>query len=391
MNTKPRHPKKAEPRAPRIGTPAWPTGGIALLLALQPGAGLADVPHVGPTAPTTCARIAEDAARLACYDRIYSSTKPPDDAAPNAVPTQPGAATPADSGLPKAEARPGASFEQGDDLIAFNALSRFWELTPANKRGTFAVKTYLPNYFLPFHYTSNINRAPSSPTHPNGGGTNHFKRAEAKFQISLRAKVLENVLLPNGDLWFAYTQRSLWQLWNNEDSAPFRNTDFQPEAIYVVPVPERLGEMPGGWRWRMVQLGLAHQSNGQSDPLSRSWNRVYAGTAFERGNLALQLRVSRRTGDPGTNDNPDLLRYIGNTEISAAWFPGLATATLAWRTHPENLKRGSLQLDWTYPVDRDRPRGLRWYLQLFSGYGESLLDYNHRQTSLGVGVSLFQY
>ena len=69
----------------------------------------------------------------------------------------------------------------------------------------------------------------------------------------------------------------------------------------------------------------------------------------------------------------------------------IATASLTWRTDLASPRRGSLQLDWTYPVKNDQLLGLRWYVQLFSGYGETLLDYNHRQTSIGVGLSLFQF
>ena len=64
---------------------------------------------------------------------------------------------------------------------------------------------------------------------------------------------------------------------------------------------------------------------------------------------------------------------------------------LTRRTSLNSLSRGSLQMDWSYPVFADQPKGLRWYAQLFSGYGETLLDYNHRQTTLGLGLSLIQF
>src|SRR5690606_13598511 len=128
----------------------------------------------------------------------------------------------------------------------------------------------------------------------------------------------------------------------------------------------------------MVQLGIAHQSNGQSDPLSRSWNRVYLGVGLERGEFGLQLRAAHRLREKDDDDNPDLTDYLGRGELVASWLPGLATASLTWRTNLRAPARGSVQFDWTYPVDSDQPEGLRWYVQLFSGYGETLLDYNHR-------------
>ena len=210
--------------------------------------------------------------------------------------------------------------------------------------------------------------------------------------MSLRAKAVSDLLLPDADLWLAYTQRSLWQLYNSQESAPFRSTDYQPEAIYVVPVPEKARELPFGWQWRMVQVGIAHQSNGQSIPQSRSWNRVYRGAGFERNEFGLQWRVHRRLPESREDDdNPDLTDYIGRGEILATWLPGAATASLAWRTNLRSLSRGSVQLDMTYPVLSGELAGLRWHLQLFHGYGETLLDYNHRQTTLGLGLSLFQF
>ena len=141
----------------------------------------------------------------------------------------------------------------------------------------------------------------------------------------------------------------------------------------------------------MTQFGVAHQSNGQAGELSRSWNRVYAAAAFDHGEFGLTLRAHKRLRESNNDDNPDLVRYIGNAEVVASWLPGLSTAQLTWRTDLRTGRRGSLQLDWTYPVQASQPAGLRWYAQLFSGYGETLLDYNHRQTSLGVGLTLFQF
>ncbi len=170
-----------------------------------------------------------------------------------------------------------------------------------------------------------------------------------KLQISLRAKIAEGLILPNADLWFAYTGHSQWQLWNQADSSPFRNTDYQPEAIYVVPISERINILPAGWRWRMVQLGLVHQSNGQTEPLSRSWNRVYLTGGFNHGDFGLTVRAEKRLDD-SNDDNPDIVRYVGNSEVVAAWVPGLATALLSWRLDTRNLNRGSVKFDWTYPV-----------------------------------------
>jgi phospholipase A1 len=264
-----------------------------------------------------------------------------------------------------------------------------WELGQENKRGTFVVRTYQPNFLLPIHYTDRVNHAPSTPNLQSPGNPG-FQQNEAKLQISLRAKVSQNLFLPGADLWLAYTQRSLWQLWDNKESSPFRSNDYQPEAIYVVPVPERLGPLPFGWNLRMLQLGAAHQSNGQSAPLSRSWNRIYLGAGLEKGDFSMMLRANQRLRVQSFDDNPDLVRYIGRGEVQMNWQHALSTIALTWRTNLTSA-RGSLQLDITHPVFADQPAGLRWYAQVFSGYGETLLDYNHRQTSVGLGFSLFQF
>lgn len=220
-------------------------------------------PGVNAQTGEGCAEDADDKQRLACYDRVYRPDKKT--AADGLslslmVPDAP----------PLAKAARQENKEPSRAMENSTMFSKFWELTPEDKRGAFIVRTYMPNYFLPFHYTSRINNAPYSSAQPAGTQATHYRNVEAKLQISLRAKIAEDLLLPNADLWFAFTQQSLWQIWDKKDSYPFRSTDYQPEAIYVVPVPQSLGKLPLGWQWRMVQLGFAHQSNGQNDPLSRS-------------------------------------------------------------------------------------------------------------------------
>ena len=352
--------------------------GSPLLLALAaalPAAALAQD-------PAACAGL-DDAKRLACYDAIF---RPPAAPAPAASAT---IVAPAARNEPSA-LQEVATAPSGKGLAAGDWLTKFWELDPGSKRGTFVVRTYQPNFLVPAHYSSHVNQSPSSPTHPDGGSFPQYRQTEAELQLSLRAKVLQDVLLPHADLWLAYSQQSIWQLWNGQDSAPFRSSDYQPEATYVVPVPETLGELGGGWRWRMLLAGIAHESNGQGLPLSRSWNYAYIGTAFTHDDFALRARYNVRLGEQGVDDNPHITDYIGSTELGVSWFPGETTMQLTARTSFKTLERGSLKFEWTRPVFAAKPDGLRWYVQLFSGYGETMLDYNHRQNSVGLGFTLFQ-
>jgi phospholipase A1 len=56
---------------------------------------------------------------------------------------------------------------------------------------------------------------------------------------------------------------------------------------------------------------------------------------------------------------------------------------------------GSVKLEWLHTLsDTDgsgKPGGLQLHTQLFSGYGDSLIDYNRRRTVLGVGLSLVDW
>ena len=340
-----------------------------------------------------CADIGPPADRLACYDKAMGRAVAP--AAPPAYAGNPAGGAPAAAQVPvstsllapKGEVVAAAAERQAPPSL----MSRFWELEPQDKRGVFNFVGYRANYVLPVHRTSRINRAPQSPSQAIVEQPN-YRREEAKFQLSLRTKLAQDVGLPGADLWAAFTQQAMWQIWNGKDSKPFRNSDYEPELMYVVPTPESWRQLPLGWQWRYAQLGLTHQSNGQSDPLSRSWNRVNVVAGFERGDWSVVARLLKRLNeDAATDNNPDLVGFRGRGEFQVNWAHQKHTAQLTYRTTLKDAKYGALQFEWTYPVFSDQPNGLRWYVQLFRGYGETLTDYNFRQTSVGAGFSFLQF
>jgi phospholipase A1 len=339
---------------------------------------LALMPAQAQTLPdlSACAGMEAAEARLACYDEVAGR------AAMMALPA-PASATPPSPGRAAATAAP----PSGSNSL----MSRYWELSDEDKRGTFNYTAYRPNFFMPLRTSSHNNRRPYTPTQGYAENLPNYKRLEAKLQLSLRTKVIQDALVPGGDLWVGYTQESNWQLYNHGASAPFRNTDYQPEAVFVAPTPAAWQRLPAGWHWRMSQLGFVHQSNGQTDPLSRSWNRFYLGLGLEREEMSLLWRAEQvldRKSEQD-NNNPDIVDYLGRQQLALSWSPGRSTVALQWR--PSLRGRGSLRADWSYPVF-DRPAdGLRWYAQLFHGYGDSLLDYNLRQSTVGVGLSLHKF
>ncbi|MBP6382190.1 MAG: phospholipase A [Pseudomonadales bacterium] len=297
-----------------------------------------------------CAGVAEAAARLACFDRLAA------EAASTRIAETPVAAT-----------APAAT--EGVLHSRFRKESNQLE-------NPFGLTAYKPNYILPVTYNSKIHREPWTSIYPDA----QMDDVEAKFQISFKAQLWD--ISERFGLWAAYTQESWWQVYNDDESAPFRETNYQPEIFLSYGTHAQLF----GFRVAQLNLGFNHQSNGRSDPLSRSWNRIVAGALLERDNLAISPRAwYRLPEDDEDDDNPDTEDYYGYGDLRIAYvWHDMTFSTLLRNNLQSDDNRGALQLDWSFPLNR-RFKG---YVQYFHGYGESLIDYDVKTSRIGVGVML---
>lgn len=347
----------------------------AALLSLGSSAFAQSVQYkeINPVELRNCLFLEDDQLRLRCFDEASGRASIAKDGAPPAV----------------AEAyNGGLLLFKNEEVAQLSWLDRRWELSPASKRGTLSIRPYQPVYLLPVLHNGRPNRMPSSPNPLNTVTTpENLDQNEAKFQLSLKTKVLEDVFGDNGDIWFGYTQSSRWQLYNTDISKPFRETNYEPEVIFTWRNSWSEFKDLTGWDPKLLGVSLNHQSNGRALPLSRSWNRVVGMIGLERDNTMLQFRPwVRISEEAATDDNPDISDYMGRGDILLVHkVNGHEFSLLTRHTFKGGDKsRGAVQFDWGIPIKGN----LRGHIQYFSGYGESLIDYNYKSDYLGVGVSV---
>lgn len=242
---------------------------------------------------------------------------------------------------------------------------------------SYTLTAHRPNYVLPYTYNAFPNNTPFEFLDSG----EYVQEEEAKFQISFKMPITHDLLIPDSTLFFAYTNQSWWQIYNTDFSSAFRESDHEPELFVRHYGGPRLGRASvASW-----DLGLVHQSNGRPTQLSRSWNRVFANVAIDAGDLALSVKAWYRLPESADeDDNPNLYRYRGYGEVRALYTPNRNTFGLMLRPGTD---KGGLELTWSYPLSNF----LRVYAMYFNGYGESLLDYDHRVERIGIGFALNDY
>lgn len=246
---------------------------------------------------------------------------------------------------------------------------------------------YRPTYILPYTYVDSPNQNPTSPTLGEAEYDAPLKNEEAKYQISFRVPLLTGMLDDSTTLWFGYTQKSFWQVYNTDDSAPFRETNYEPEIF----LRQRLGWDLGPGEITSASIGFNHQSNGQSEPRSRSWNRIKGNISYAYGRWLFMVnpwyRLPEDEDDEDSPDNnPDIEEYLGYAEYIAVykWNGNHVLSTKLLNNLQDDNNRTSVELSYSFPMG-DTIKG---YIQYYNGYGESLIDYNERTHRIGIGIML---
>ena len=338
---------------------------IAALL----GAAMAQVAHAQSLENRLgeCRTIAEAEMRLACFDAVAQSVEE--------------LATPAVPGEEPAVAT-AASREQDR-----GPLTAAWDLWRPAGRDAIDILPYHSSYVMPITYGDRTNSAPFTPPTDSMAAGLELDKEEAQFQLSFKLRLIDNLLGEDGDIWFGYTQRSFWQVYNEEESRVFRETNYEPELMLSFPVNYDFLGLRGG----LVGVSLSHQSNGRDDPISRSWNRVIGMAGFETENMSLLARLWYRIPESDDDDdNPDIEDYMGQGDLLFNWEIGEheLEALLKSNFEFDDLKAG-LQLSWSGPFPGTR--AIRWYAQYYYGYGESMIDQEFLVNRVGVGVALAEW
>ncbi|WP_279245156.1 phospholipase A [Candidatus Litorirhabdus singularis] len=335
---------------------------LALAIALLPLTAAADndpyniAPHYA-----ACKNVFDDNARLACYDAVEVEELQIEEAlmeetVPAALDTAATTATPPTQ----------------------SAMAKRLAKEEAMLNNPFVIIPHDRNYILPVTYNSSINETPWRSIEPNL----NMDDIEAKFQISFKSRLKEDLLL-GGDLWAAYTQQNWWQVYNSSASAPFRETNYEPQIMMVWDRDQQVLGLTN----TKFGVGLNHQSNGRGNLLSRSWNRIVVAATFDRENFSTRVRAWYRVPeDEEDDDNPDMDKYYGYGDLRMVykWHDQEFSTLLRNNLRGKGDNNGAIQLDWTLPLNNR----FRWYIQYFHGYGESLIDYNVKTNRIGIGFTM---
>jgi len=214
----------------------------------------------------------------------------------------------------------------------------------------FALEPYQENYFIDTYSSGNSIDA-----------SEDRQSREAVFKISLKQEI-------NDFLFFFFTQKSFWQIHNEEHSRYFREHNYNPGFAVKF----------GG-----VQVGWEHESNGEVEPESRSYNRVFGVLGVNAESFQAHLKVwSYYNEEQGDNDNG---KNTTRDETTSEMYGNGEVYLKIGRESYFSLLARSRYVEGIINVNTGELGVLFFYS---NGYGDSLIDYNHKVTRVGLGISI---
>jgi phospholipase A1/A2 len=234
------------------------------------------------------------------------------------------------------------------------------------------VNIYRPNYVLPYYHTGRPYYAIYKNETPNNQSV---MNDELKAQISLLVPIARHLINNKPlSLNFAYTQLMYWQVYAK--SQYFRETNYEPELF----IENFFNPYIGG------QIGIDHQSNGRGGFLERSWNRGFLQLQFSGAHWLAHIKGWSLIGQADSSDlhNPDIAHFLGYDNVLFSYEYAAVQASVEVQNIESSLKRGFVQVTLSYPLFKS----ISVYGQFFNGYGQSLIEYNHKTTSAGIGIAL---
>ncbi len=237
----------------------------------------------------------------------------------------------------------------------------FFSLYAQDEQEGVLLKVHKLTYFHPYSYTTSDQDA--------------GKEAEVKYQISLKTALIGNG--GPGSLFFAYSQKSIWQIYNDEASAPFRETNYNPEVFMRFGSPSLFAD-----------FGYSHESNGQQDPESRGWDQFYLTGHLKTEYINIYLRswyvfAEDQSVPSIVQKNTSIIDYYGYGQLGITLKLGTMFIHYMAR-HNFKTHFGAHESNISFPLGK----GFYLHFQHFSGYGDTLIDYNHSTNRYGVGLLL---
>lgn len=210
-----------------------------------------------------------------------------------------------------------------------------------------------------------------------------YANPTSKLQLSFKTRFVQDV-----PLYFGYTQLMFWELLH--DSKPFGDLTFNPELFY------RFNMRNWGWFLDTADVGWAHNSNGKAGTATRSFNEVYVRVGlkkeFNRWITVLSVRGSYLHAFDDTNKN--IQRYIGPLSLKLSFIQlydaWIDKSELVIQATPggkfaDNWGKGGYQFSASFRLGRMKVIP-SFYLQYYTGYAESLLNYNKAVSTFRGGI-----